>query len=92
MSKIEKSDQNSPSSVYCIDRPDNAQPSIVGNIYYQCYFVVSGTTLGPMTRFYLLSSSSWGALSDERTGLQFVVQSVSGQSRGGLITIHYCLA
>jgi hypothetical protein len=39
----------------------------------------------------LLCCSSWCALSDERTGLQFVVQSVSGQSRGGLITIHYCL-
>jgi hypothetical protein len=39
----------------------------------------------------LLCPSSWGALSDERTGLYFVVQSVSGQSRGGLITIHYCL-
>jgi hypothetical protein len=33
----------------------------------------------------------FGALSDDRTGLQFVVQSVSGQSRGGLIAIHYCL-
>jgi hypothetical protein len=61
--------------------------------------MASATPLGPMTRFYfflsfagkLLCSSSWGALSDERTGLQFVVQSVSGQSRGGLITIHYCL-
>jgi hypothetical protein len=31
------------------------------------------------------------ALSDERTGLHFVVQSVSGQSRGGLVTIHHCL-
>jgi hypothetical protein len=39
----------------------------------------------------LLCSSSWGALSDERTGLYFVVQSVSGQSRGGLVTIHDCL-
>jgi hypothetical protein len=34
---------------------------------------------------------SLGALSDERTGLQFAVHSVSGQSRGGLATIHYCL-
>jgi hypothetical protein len=55
--------------------------------------------LGPMTRFYfslsfaarLLCSSFCGALFDERTSLWFVVQSVSGQSRGGLITIHYCL-
>jgi hypothetical protein len=36
----------------------------------------------------LLCSSSWGALSDERTDLQFVVQSVSGESSGGLITIY----
>jgi hypothetical protein len=49
---------------------------------------MAGTPLGPMTRF-LLCSSSLGALSDDRMGLQFVVQSVSGQSRGGLITIHY---
>jgi hypothetical protein len=41
------------------------------------YVLVSGTPLGPMTRFFfflsfsgkLFSSSSWGALSDERTGL-----------------------
>jgi hypothetical protein len=39
----------------------------------------------------LLCSSSWCALSNERTGLQFVAQSVSGQSRGELISIHYCL-
>jgi hypothetical protein len=35
--------------------------------------------------------ASTRGLSDERTGLQFVVQSVSGQSRRGLISIHYCL-
>jgi hypothetical protein len=39
----------------------------------------------------LFCSSSWGALSDERTGLQFVVQSARGYSHGGLITIYYCL-
>jgi hypothetical protein len=63
------------------------------------YVLVSGTPLGPMTRFYfflsfagkLLCSSSWSALSDDRTGLWFLVQSVSCQSRGGLITTHYCL-
>jgi hypothetical protein len=41
------------------------------------YVLVLGTPLGPMTRFYiflsfsgkLLWSSSWGALSDEGTGL-----------------------
>jgi hypothetical protein len=61
------------------------------------YVLVSGTPLGHMTRFFfffcfawqLLCSSSWGTLSDKRTGLSFVVQSVSGQSRRGLITIHY---
>jgi hypothetical protein len=49
-----------------------------------------------MTRLYffagkLLCSASWGALSDERTGIQFVVQSASGQSREGLVIIrvHY---
>jgi hypothetical protein len=47
--------------------------------------LVSGTPLEPMTRssFFLsfagqlLCSSFWYGLSDERTGLQFVVQSVS---------------
>jgi hypothetical protein len=33
----------------------------------------------------------YSALSDERTGLEFVVQSVGGQSRAGLTTTHYCL-
>jgi hypothetical protein len=33
----------------------------------------------------------YSTLSDERTGLWFVVQSVSGQSRGGLKPIHDCL-
>jgi hypothetical protein len=33
----------------------------------------------------------YSTLSDERTGLSFVLQSVSGQSRGGLVTIRYCL-
>jgi hypothetical protein len=31
----------------------------------------------------------WGALSDERTGLQFAVQSLSGPSRAGPIAIYY---
>jgi hypothetical protein len=64
------------------------------------YFTTDGESVClpsmPTTRFYfflsfagkLLCSSSWGALSDEREGLQFVVQSVSGQSHGLLITIH----
>jgi hypothetical protein len=33
----------------------------------------------------------YSTLSDERTGLQCVVQSVGGESRGGLVTIHYWL-
>jgi hypothetical protein len=33
----------------------------------------------------------WGALSDERTGLQFAVQSLNGPSRAEPITIIYCL-
>jgi hypothetical protein len=59
------------------------------------YALVLGTLLGPMTRFSFsislagqwLCSFSWGAPSDERTGLQFVLQSLGGQSRGGLITV-----
>jgi hypothetical protein len=63
------------------------------------YVLVSGTLSGPMTRFYfflsfagqLLCSSSWGALSDERTGPQSALRSVSSQSRGAVTTILYCL-
>jgi hypothetical protein len=48
-----------------------------------------------MTRFFICQTVTLrfdlGALSDERTSLQFVVQSVNGLSRGGLITTHYCL-
>jgi hypothetical protein len=61
--------------------------------------LVSGTSLGPMTRGFvflsfagqLLCSLSWGALYDERTGLKFVVQCVGGQSLGRLINVYYCL-
>jgi hypothetical protein len=53
--------------------------------------LVSGTPLRPMTRFFFCRTFALlfvlGRLSDERTGLQ----SVSGQSRGGLVTIHFCL-
>jgi hypothetical protein len=63
------------------------------------YVLVSGPSLGPMIRFDFFLSfagkflwySSWGAFSDERTVLCFVVQSVSGQSSEGLTTTHYCL-
>jgi hypothetical protein len=33
----------------------------------------------------------WGALSDERTGLQFPVQSLNGSSRAEPVTIRHCL-
>jgi hypothetical protein len=33
----------------------------------------------------------WGALPDERTGLQFAVQSLNGPSRAEPVTIFYCL-
>jgi hypothetical protein len=57
---------------------------VAENIYFTTggqsvsqYVLVSATPLGPMTGFFffisfagqLLCSSSWGALSDERTGL-----------------------
>jgi hypothetical protein len=57
-------------------------------------------TLGLDTRYYFLSEGSrlkvavfflWGALSDERTGLQFAVQSLKGSSRAEPLTILYCL-
>jgi hypothetical protein len=53
-----------------------------------------------LTRYYFLSEccclklalvSLWGALSDERTGLQFAVQSPNGPSRAEPVTILYCL-
>jgi hypothetical protein len=50
------------------------------------YVLVSGTPLGPMNSFtfsFLLSKNC--------ISLRLGAQSVSGQSRGGLVTIHYCL-
>jgi hypothetical protein len=54
-----------------------------------------GHPFGSMTRFYfflsfagqLLCSSSWGALSDERTGLQFAVKSLNGPGLAEPVTI-----
>jgi hypothetical protein len=56
-------------------------------------------TLGLATRYYFLSECYpkgavlflWGALSDERTGLQFSVQSLNDPSRTEPVTILYCL-
>jgi hypothetical protein len=57
-------------------------------------------TLGLPARYYFLSEGCclkvavlflWGALYDERTRLQFAVQSLIGPSRAGPITIPYCL-
>jgi hypothetical protein len=56
--------------------------------------------LGLLTKYYFLSEgfclkvavlSLWGALSDERMGLQFAVQSLNGPSRAEAVTILYCL-
>jgi hypothetical protein len=53
-----------------------------------------------VTRYYFLSEGCclkfavmilWGALSDERTGLQFVVQSLDGPRRAEPVTILYFL-
>jgi hypothetical protein len=55
--------------------------------------------LGLATRYYFLSECCclgvavlflWGALSDERTGLQFSVQSLNGPSCAEPVTILYC--
>jgi hypothetical protein len=50
-------------------------------------------TQGLVTRYYFLSEG-WClrvTVSDERTGLQFAVQSLTDPSRTGPITILYCL-
>jgi hypothetical protein len=56
--------------------------------------------VGLVTRYYFLSEGCclkvavlflWGALSDERTGLQFAAQSLNGPSRAEPVTILYCL-
>jgi hypothetical protein len=57
-------------------------------------------TLRHTVRYYVLSECcclkvavlfQWGILSDERTGLQFAVQSLSGPCRAEYVTILYCL-
>jgi hypothetical protein len=64
------------------------------------YVLVSSTLVGLATRYYFLSECCclkfavlylWGALSDERTGLQFAVQSLNGPSRSEPLTIFYYL-
>jgi hypothetical protein len=69
---------------------------------WRCQSVRLGVelTLGFVTRYYFLLECCclivavlflWGALSDERTRLQFEVQSLNGQSRSEPVTILYCL-
>jgi hypothetical protein len=64
------------------------------------YVLVSSILVGLATRYYFLSECCclkfavlflWGALSDERTGLQFAVYSLNGPSRPEPVTIFYCL-
>jgi hypothetical protein len=64
------------------------------------YVLVSSTLVGLVTRYYFLSECYclkfavlflWGAISDERTGLQFAVQSLNGLSRAEPVAILYCL-
>jgi hypothetical protein len=54
--------------------------------------------MGLVTRYFFLSEGCclkvallllWGALSDERTGMQFAVQSLNGPSHTEPITILY---
>jgi hypothetical protein len=58
------------------------------------------SALGLVTRYYFLSEGCclevavlflWGTLCDERTGLQFAVQSLNGPSCAEPVTIIYCL-
>jgi hypothetical protein len=64
------------------------------------YVLVSSTLVERATRCYFLSECCclkfavlylWGALSDERTGLQFAVYSLNGPSRSEPVTVLYCL-
>jgi hypothetical protein len=64
------------------------------------YVLVSSILVGLASRYYFLSECCclkfavlflWGTLSDERTGLQFAVQSLNGPSRAEPVTILYCL-
>jgi hypothetical protein len=64
------------------------------------HVLVSSTLVGLLPRYYFLSVCCclkfavfflWGALSDERTGLQFAVQSLNGPSRSEPVTLLYCL-
>jgi hypothetical protein len=64
------------------------------------YVLVWSTLVGLETRYYFLSECCcmkfavlylWGALSDERTGLQFAGQSFNGPSRSEPVTILYYL-
>jgi hypothetical protein len=64
------------------------------------YVLVSSTLVGLVTRYYFLSECCclkflvlylWDALSDERTGLQFVVYSLNGLSRSEPVTTLYSL-
>jgi hypothetical protein len=49
------------------------------------YFLLEGCCLKVAVLFL------WGALSDERTGLQLAVQSLNDPSRAEPVTILYCL-
>jgi hypothetical protein len=67
----------------------------------QSVCLVVEPTLGVVPRYYFLSAGCclkvavlllWGVLSDERTGLQFAVQSLNGRNDAEPITILYCLS
>jgi hypothetical protein len=64
------------------------------------YALVSNALVGLAIRYYFLSEWCclkfavlflWSALSDERMGLQFAVQSLNDPSHAELVTIFYCL-
>jgi hypothetical protein len=64
------------------------------------HVLVSSTLVGLATRYYFVSECCclkfailfvWGVLSNERTGLQFAVQSLNGPSRAEPVTILYGL-
>jgi hypothetical protein len=89
-------------SMYCwIIREFEADVEIILQltVNQSVYFGVE-PTLELVSRYYFLSEGCclkitalflWSALSEQRTGLQFVVQSPSGPSRSKPVTILYYL-
>jgi hypothetical protein len=86
------------SDVRCVLCGGNHPANYKGLSWYVVWYVlVSSTLVGLATRHYFLSENCclkfavfflWVALTDERTGLQFAVQSLNGPSRTEPVTLY----